>query len=486
MVKILIKVVDKVEEVRSNKKGLQDLAKDLDVLAGILHSAYEHIRERVNADCLVAITQAMDQLIEGMRQQRCDDAFENYRAPMLDIVRQPTTPKASSFQALGKSCSSNSPSGKVYHRREFAKCQDDDHGLAASFFFARDVADCSNTRLFFPTVAYQVARSQADIETFIVDAIHTHLAHGRSQQMQYEAEALLTTPLLLVDPSHRPIVFVVDALDECIEPVDRDLPGSLVKHLVDCAQKARFPVKILFTGRPLDAVDKAIHASIDSPQDKIYSLDINNSVLEDVKLLLRDRLANNVPGYDTLRNRGDLVDRLAERSEGLMIYADTAVKFLAEYPEDVDERAEYLLSDPERCVVLGPLNDLYLKVLEIVFPRDNLENEKPLRDRVQTMLGTIALLRDRFSPNDLYKLLSTPTETSVSVLRHLRSVVFFDRSDLDAVFRPIHITFSQFLVDVHPKYNKGPYLVSAVREHGRIAMGCLNTLVSSLRQNPLV
>ncbi|KAH9893894.1 uncharacterized protein BXZ73DRAFT_55264 [Epithele typhae] len=380
--------------------------------------------------------------------------------------------------------------GKSTIAREFAERQDFDHGLAASFFFARDVADCSTTRLFFPTLAYQVARSQGDIHPFIVDAVHTYLARGHSQQMKYEAEALLTTPLSLVDPSHRPIVFVVDALDECVEPVDRSLPSLLVKLLVDCAQHARFPVKILFTSRPLDAVERAIYASIDSPQDKIYSLDLNNqspaSLLKDVKLFLKDRLANSIPGHNMLRNRSDLVDRLAERSEGLMVYADTAVNYLGEYPEDVEDRAEYyLLFNPKRCELVGPLNDLYLEALEIAFPRHWLEIEEPLRDRVQTMLGTIALLKDCLSPNDLERLLSIPTKTSVSVLRRLRSVVVFDRNDLDAAFRPIHVTFSQFLVDIHPKYNKGPYLVNTVREHGRIAAGCLDTLVSSLRRNSL-
>ncbi|KAH9912091.1 uncharacterized protein BXZ73DRAFT_107637 [Epithele typhae] len=554
-VNVLITIVEKVEAplrheliaiISSTKKGLKELAIELGTLANILKKEYEQIQKRTvdvsgreqlqdlgesvkdrtlpqlpvvsarDAQTLkdmqtkvlhiIRFFQAMDQLIERMRQQRRDDVLE--KLPRADAGYRASTNNAKSkflpgtrqelFKQLSQwvrgegadvegrficHLSGVAGAGKSTIAREFAKCQDDDHGLAASFFFARDIADCSFSS------RPSLIKSRDLKETSAPSSSTPRGSRGQSQQMQFEADALLTKPLSLVDPSHRRIVFVVDALDECVEPVDRDLPSLLVELFVGGARRARFPVKILFTSRPLDAFEAAIYASIDSLQDKIYSLDLSKqspaSVLEDVKLFLGDRLANSVPGYDTLRNRGDLVDRLAERSEGLMVYADTAVKFLAEYPEDVEDRAEYLLSNPKRCELLGPLNDLYLKVLEIAFPRHSMEIEEPLRDRVQTMLGTIALLKDRFSPNDLEKLLSTPTETSVSVLRHLRSVVFFNLNDLDAAFRPIHITFSQFLVDVHPKYDKGPYLVKTVREHGHIAVGCLDTLVSSLHQNPL-
>ncbi|KAH9911123.1 uncharacterized protein BXZ73DRAFT_108235 [Epithele typhae] len=354
-VKVLIKVVEKVEvrrqlmapylEVRSTKKGLQELAKDLGNLAGILQSASEQIQRKVDAS----------------GPEKLQDLGESVGDRTMKFLSQ--------VEEL------QSEAQRLYTGPCWRRC----------FHSARD------------------AETLKDMQEKVVQITRF-----------FQADCLVESPGM-------------DQLIEGMRRVER-VEVVQIQHKRDDDSRS-------YCEPMLDI-------------DKIYSLDLSKqspaSVLEDVKLFLRDRLATAFRPR-MLRNRGDLVDRLAERSEGR------------------GERAEYLFSNPKRSELLGPLNDLYLK----------------------TMLGTIALLKDRFSPNDLERLLSTPTKTSVSVLRHLRSVVLFDRSDLDAAFRPIHITFSQFLVDVHPKYDKGPYLVKTVREHGRIAAGCLDTLVSSLHQNPL-
>ena len=105
------------------------------------------------------------------------------------------------------------------------------------------------------------------------------------------------------------------------------------------------------------------------------------------------------------------------------------------------------------------------------------------------MLGCIALLCDHLSPRALEALTSAniPCVDSLSVLYQLRTVVLFDvdrengRRD-EVVFRPVHASFPQFLVD--PARCTNPlYLVGARRVHARLAEGCLRVQLLSLERN---
>ena len=73
-------------------------------------------------------------------------------------------------------------------------------------------------------------------------------------------------------------------------------------------------------------------------------------------------------------------------------------------------------------------------------------------------------------------------EHSLSVLHKLRAVVVSDDDKpAERVFRPMHGSFPQFLVD--PARCTNPrYLVNKSREHARLAERCLNA-VMSLRRN---
>ena len=136
---------------------------------------------------------------------------------------------------------------------------------------------------------------------------------------------------------------------------------------------------------------------------------------------------------------------------------------------------------------LGPLDDLYLTVLQTEFPPIHMERQSALRARVDAMLGCIALLRDQLSPRALEVLTPIPCGDSVSVLYLLRSVVPSDvdcengRGD-EAAFRPVRASFPQVLIN--PVRCTNPvYLVDVRRRHARLAEGCLRVQLLSLERN---
>ena len=111
----------------------------------------------------------------------------------------------------------------------------------------------------------------------------------------------------------------------------------------------------------------------------------------------------------------------------------------------------------------------------------HMERQNALRVRVAAILGPIALLRDSLSPRDLEFLTRIPCQDTMSVLYQLRSVVLFDREKPDEPFRPMHVSFPQFLVDP-ARYTNPLYLVSTKRQHARLVGGCLGAL-TSLKRN---
>ncbi|TBU41154.1 hypothetical protein BD309DRAFT_1043054 [Dichomitus squalens] len=375
--------------------------------------------------------------------------------------------------------------GKSTVAFELAKRLDERyHRLGASFFFIRGIADLDSTRLFFPTLAYQLAHSQDVLRKHIVDSAREHLKKGRTQAMEREAPALLHNPLSLVGKQDPPIFLVVDAVDECTED-----PVKLVQEMLDflMATTQHGPIRIFLTVRPVRPIEAKLSSAKWTTDVHTISLETSsNDATADILAFIKDSFSRIPQGPELLKKRGDIAYRLAQQAQGLFIYARTAIDFLETYPGPLEEGVGFLLSDvAEEAVALGPLDQLYLVVLENAFPPAHMQ-QLVLRARVQVVLGCVAVLRNPVSPRILEKL-TLPTrrtitcQDTVSVLDRLRSVVIFENGSVDEAFRPMHATFSQFLVDP-TRCTNALYLVDTQRQHAHMADACLKAVLS-LEQN---
>ena len=373
--------------------------------------------------------------------------------------------------------------GKSTIASEFARRLDDCGTYGASFFFVRGVAELSSTRLFFPTLAYQLAHSQDALRKPIIIAAREHLKRGKHQQMKYEGTNLVERPISEVDSEHPAVFLIVDAVDECTDHTAELVP-RLLRILISCVQHAPFPLRVFLTSRPEHVVEHTLLKNSAAVHKISLHNQSPNSVTHDISLFLRDRLSQTTSGEALLKQQPDVVDRLAERADGLFVYARTAMDFLDSYPDHFEERLDQLLDDGSAVpdVPLRPLDDLYLTVLETAFPPMHMERQNALRARVDAVLGSIALLRDHLSPRDLEALTCLPYKDIASVLYQLRSVILFDREKPDEPFRPMHASFPQFLVDP-ARCTNALYVVNTKRQHARLAEGCLRVLTASLSRN---
>jgi len=112
--------------------------------------------------------------------------------------------------------------GKSTIARTMADHFASENRLVASFFFSKGRGDRGHARHFFSTIAVQMARASPLIRTYICEAIDGQ--PGIAQQAMIEQwNKLILQPLRKIkyhQPLSRPMVFVIDALDECSNQED--------------------------------------------------------------------------------------------------------------------------------------------------------------------------------------------------------------------------------------------------------------------------
>ncbi|KIL55534.1 hypothetical protein M378DRAFT_90782, partial [Amanita muscaria Koide BX008] len=96
--------------------------------------------------------------------------------------------------------------------------------LGASFFFSRDEADRNNAKKFFTTIAYQLCVYNERFAKAIGDVLLTERGSAATtKDPQEQLQILILDPLRsIVQSRARPVLVVVDALDECAEDDERD------------------------------------------------------------------------------------------------------------------------------------------------------------------------------------------------------------------------------------------------------------------------
>ncbi|TBU41152.1 hypothetical protein BD309DRAFT_992596 [Dichomitus squalens] len=364
--------------------------------------------------------------------------------------------------------------GKSSIASNFARLLRDNGHLGASFFFVRGVDNLASTKLFFPTLAYQLSHTQNALRPHIVAAVQDYLKLGRAQDIEHQGEHLLRRPLLAAQGQDAPVVIVIDAVDECAD--DSSDLSTVLRLLLTCVCEVTFPLRILLTSVPERIVDTSLssHASaVTLRRLSLHNLS-RDSINRDIAIFIRDRLSRMSSSKD-LAEQPDLADRLALRADGLFVYARAAMDFLHDKQDELEQRLDLILSATPSG--LGTLDALYLTILEHVIPPARMEQQPTFRASVQSILGCIPVLRDPISPRTLESLIHIPCKDSLPILHQLRCTILVNRNDLDEPFRPGHATFVQFLLSSARCPNR-LYLVDAKRQNAQLAEGCLRVLLT--------
>ncbi|KAJ8454170.1 hypothetical protein ONZ45_g19407 [Pleurotus djamor] len=347
-------------------------AAELDRQLGRLRAVDAGYRAPVNA--------RKSRWLEGTRTQLLKDIVDWSHGHGSDEVRA----NAQVFVLTG-----GAGTGKSTIAVQVAKMFDERGVLGGSFFFERGVEELASTRYVFPTLAVQLARSHKYLAPYIVKGIAKHQEKGSTQNMTYALDELIVEPLSEVRDNERPsrpIIFVLDALDECSE---QDQVPGLLYLLLKRMRSLPFPLRLFITSRPDYHIQDAF-ASVEwesEPQPYQLASIPTNIVRSDIKQFIEVRSTEIGIAHKLKTVREDAIERLTDAAGGLFIFASTALEFLRRYQRDLSKSLELVLYHP---LNVNTLDALYSVVLQNAFSEDDFRHPD-LGPAIPIVLGVLAI-----------------------------------------------------------------------------------------------
>ncbi|KAG6864065.1 hypothetical protein C0991_000426 [Blastosporella zonata] len=295
--------------------------------------------------------------------------------------------------------------------------------LSANFFCSRYSSYRHNVHNLFVTLSILLASRNARYRQQLIKAVQRDplviRAHPSAQFQILIVEPLRSAALL-----DQPIVFVVDALDEC-RPMEEDAPGKILTALSEHLHKVPF-LKVLLSTRPSPFLSSAMEsASWISPPTRFNLHDVDKLLVDaDIRRYLFEALCTQASIVERLSPSwppDDLLDKLVVKAGGHFLYAsfighrlflvgtqklrEVAEKEGSEYEGNLGlnlfygRMLKWLIADEEEKarqfkMILGPLSHLYAPVTVQQFDELVEMSEQDLRLRLLELQPIVVVSGD--------------------------------------------------------------------------------------------
>jgi hypothetical protein len=301
--------------------------------------------------------------------------------------------------------------------------------LAGTFFFSRKHTQRCTTGYFFATLAYQLVSNFHSLRQDVNRTIHENPGLLHPDKSLYEQlEAFFLQPLRGLRLRLRgclPLVFVVDALDECTNETE---VADLISLLGHALRQPDLPViHILLTSRSEPHIRSAFQEEVvrtlvceipvrisGGGVTTIISLD-GADVDNDIYIFLEHsfkELGSRYPNFP--QPQEDELSRLASRAGRRFIVASTMMKFINDGYNDPRDRLQLMLELTSKLLPGTEVYKLYDHILSTC--------ADPKRAYVH--LSVVAMLADPLPISQISELLGPGEGRDVeTVLMQLRSVV---------------------------------------------------------------
>jgi len=345
---------------------------------------------------------------------------------------------------------------------------DPDVLLGGTFFCSRtaNVEGRTDVRRILPSLAVMLATQSPNFAVELAVELKPDSGAAAHKPASDQIGPLLQRPLSALTGDNRPIVFVIDALDECVN--EREL-GELLAGIARFNCTAN--VKFILTSRPETYI---LGSPIsDRVQNEILQLHMIDTVevTEDIRLYIEDAFSRRplaTPWYSDTE-----VTTLASLSNGLFIFASTVVSYILN-TNSVHSRTTRLRTAlaavTKSEVAMRPLDAVY----ELVLTRASnpLELEREELQATQRVLACILAVRVPLSAIMLAELLDTQVDHLRESLQRLTAVVYMPEEDDELGLRTIHASFGDYMYDRAPPNIR----IAESLGHDILARGCLNRM----------
>jgi hypothetical protein len=359
--------------------------------------------------------------------------------------------------------------------------------MFSSFFVSRHSTDRRKALNILHTLVYQLALQDDTIRSHVTQLLAQE-PDLPSRSLSQQATKLLGEAVARTQGS-RPIVLVLDALDECETDSHGREGGQLLILLARACSMATRSVKLLVTSRLEPTIREMfdeIQASTSRPQ-VIQLHDIDRTVVRgDIQRYLVHSfhgIARQAKMTDWPNNAQ--VELILDNADVLFIYAATVVRYIGHRQFDPQERLDQVLTQSSKSPqsVYRQLDGLYQGVLSnaITGAAINVEDEPEMAQRLQTMLGTVVLLLQRLPPTSIASLLGWSVRKTEIALARLTAVFIVHEDEPVRIFHP---SFPDFLLD-SARCTDARLQVDARTHHTILARCCLAVMNSLLHKDVL-
>ncbi|KIL58914.1 hypothetical protein M378DRAFT_287582 [Amanita muscaria Koide BX008] len=318
--------------------------------------------------------------------------------------------------------------------------------LGASYFFSRDETDRKNAKRFFTTIAYQLYVYNATFAKAIGDMLLTDRGSAATtKDPEEQLQILIVEPLRNILQSRaRPILIVVDALDEC----DDDDGISVLTGLSQLVRNLS-SFKVILTTRPQAHLDRFIGSQ---DRHKIFRLqDIEDKVVnDDIRLYLKHSLSQKQvreqlqdPEEDWCASDAQ-IESLVRVAGKLFIIAATSVRFILDrFASDPEARMQQLLcAFAQDRTPFKDLSHFYTTILRSAVPANC--DDATLVERYQVVVGIIMLVQIPLPIATLALLINVIVKQIRIVVRKLQSVILLGSDDIPRIY---HKSFRDYITD---------------------------------------
>ncbi|EEU37994.1 uncharacterized protein NECHADRAFT_20553, partial [Fusarium vanettenii 77-13-4] len=372
--------------------------------------------------------------------------------------------------------------------------------LGGSFFFKKGETDRDNPSRLFTTLAAGLSRWQLAVSRYIGEAIDQN-PQIFDQMPHQQFSKLILEPLSKAKLcSGKPVVFVIDALDEC----QHHFITSIITDVLPRAHSLSHPrLKFFLTSRP----ELPIQAGFSNVgrrniyQDMILQNVPHAVIQKDLETFLKRTVEQIGIRYNDGSNRlppgwpgSDVIQQLVNMATPLFIVASTACRFLEDRRLGNPKRQmDKILAVKDRTHA-STLDQMYLAILSQQLeggPNSYTPQQKSqIVEEFRLIVGPIILLSTPLTIPVLAQLLHGDKDVSEfqeileNRLQLLHSVLSVPPPSerLNFPVRALHLSFRDFLVDGERR-DINPFWVDQAKTHLVLVESCLRVMRTNLREN---
>ncbi|KAF7970912.1 hypothetical protein HWV62_22610 [Athelia sp. TMB] len=328
--------------------------------------------------------------------------------------------------------------------------------LGSAFFFSRDTTSRNTPSTLFTTIARDLASLHPSTAASIARALEAEPALV-SASLSRQFDALILGPSRHL-PCDRPIVLIIDALDESISHDLDTLPPQL---------------RILIASRPTSTIEEYLsgRSHVMTHSIDIFSAENSRDIAAYVDAQLRDKAILTKMGLTTPDET--MIRNLQKSAEGLFVWAVTVCNFLRTAYKPTKKLQALLSKAVQHLPPERKIDQLYAAILAECGDWEDAD----FRKDYDLVMGTIVAAKRPLSLAAVRALHDGSQELDPEQLLQRFGSVLIGFRDPSQPIRILHLSFKEFITDraAHDDSTKH-FHISEKAHSARLAELCIKTL----------